>query len=256
MSYQTFRYQIIPFNGCRESKTWAFCNAENLQRCVIFWLFSGIYFNTEQYSLTAFISFKKDVLTIFSVALWCNKIKATNGKRERMSMCASVYVVFFFFNNTKCLPCFTYYWDQVTKDAKKEAAKLILYVQVWINSLLNEFHCWLKRKIFNTINSHCFVYWCFCIRCCNHHSYFPSYNLNGSLCISQAIRSLPNTLWGSHFLSWILSMWPACPVHTDTPVQPVWHPVYCWSYGMVIGQYLNLIQCCSELGLLSSLLDL
>lgn len=52
----------------------------------------GIYFNTEQCNLTAFISFKKDVLTIFSVALWCCKIKAAHGKRERMSVCASVYV--------------------------------------------------------------------------------------------------------------------------------------------------------------------
>lgn len=68
LSYQMFSYQIFPFSGCGEQNV-GLCNVENLQECVIFWLFSGIYFNTEQYSLTAFISFKKDVLTIFSVAL-------------------------------------------------------------------------------------------------------------------------------------------------------------------------------------------
>lgn len=50
-------------------KMWEFCNAENLQGCVIFWLFSGIYFKTEQYNLKAFIIFWKDVLTNFNVAL-------------------------------------------------------------------------------------------------------------------------------------------------------------------------------------------
>lgn len=77
------------------------------------------------------------------------------------------------------------------------------------------------------------------------------YHLNRSLCISQAISSRPDFLWSSHFLSWITSMWPACPVHTDAPAQPVWQPVYCWSYSMAVVQYLNLIQWRSELGLSS-----
>lgn len=47
------------------------------------------------------------------------------------------------------------------------------------------------------------------------------YFLNGYLCISQATSSRLYFLWGSHFLTWIVSMWPVCPVHTDTPVQPV-----------------------------------
>lgn len=66
------------------------------------------------------------------------------------------------------------------------------------------------------------------------------YHLNGLLCISQATICLPDFLRGSHFLSRIVSMWPSCSAHTDTPVEPVWQPVYCWSYGMAVVQYFNL----------------
>lgn len=161
-------------------------------------------------------------------------------KDEYVCICLRL---FFLTIPSKCLLRFTY-WDQVTKDAKKEAARYILYVYDWINSLLNGSHCLTQRKIY--IHSHCSIF---------HLLYY----LSGSLCISQAVMSPPDFLWGGHFLSWICSMWPACPVvHTDTPVQPVWQPVYCWSYGVAAVQHLNLclnlIQCCSELGLSSLLL--
>lgn len=48
----------------------------------------------------------------------------------------------------------------------------------------------------------------------------PRYYLNGSLCVSVWF---PARRW---VLSWIISMWPACPLHTDTPVDPV----SCWSH--------------------------
>lgn len=138
-------------------------------------------------------------------SVWhCN---ATRQKQQTGSVKGWVCVhLFTFFSPfltipSKCLLRFTY-WDQVTKDAKKEAARYILYVYDWINTLLNECHCWA--------------------RCKNPFSPFfksprPSqlfdllYYLNGSLCISQAVISQPDFLWGSHFLSWIISMLPACP---------------------------------------------
>lgn len=149
--------------------------------------------------------------------------KSNNGKRERMSMCTSVYV---FLNNTKQMFAPLY----ILRSSDKMHP--LQYAWDWINSLLNEFHCWAEHKML-IIHSRCLL------RFCGHHSHHLSYFLNGSLCISQAISSRHDFLWGSHFLTWILSMWPACPVHTDTPVQPVWQPVYCWFYGMAKVQYLK-----------------
>lgn len=61
----------------------------------MFWLLSGIYFYTERYSLTALLVSRK----MFSpYSMWhCNATRQKQGKRERMSMCASVCVGFFFY---------------------------------------------------------------------------------------------------------------------------------------------------------------
>lgn len=104
----------------------------------MFWLLSGIYFYTEQYSLTALLVSRK----MFSpYSMWhCNATRQKQGKRERMSMCASVCVGFFFFIFNKCLLRFTY-WDEATKDAKKEAADRR------INGLLREFSAQSSFKV-------------------------------------------------------------------------------------------------------------
>ncbi len=98
-----------------------------------------------------------------------------------MSMCASVHV---FLNITsKCLLRFTC-WDQVTKDAKKEAAEYILMYALCIR-LNKQSVEWIS--LLSTEQN--VPYYPFLL-CCK--TLWPSqpflllYNLNGSLCISQA----------------------------------------------------------------------
>lgn len=64
-----FKYQIIPSNVCEQSKAGPSATPKTFKNVSSFGSSQEFILTPKQYSLTAFLSFKKDVLTIFSVAL-------------------------------------------------------------------------------------------------------------------------------------------------------------------------------------------
>lgn len=133
----------------------------------MFWLLSGIYFYTERYSLTALLVSRK----MFSpYSMWhCNATRQKQGKRERMSMCASVCVGFFFF--------------------KIQQMFALLYILRRSDKRCKERSCWRKNKRFvERVFRH--AQWSFKVYPLSQYCFYSLYCINGSLCISQALTSL------------------------------------------------------------------
>lgn len=120
-----------------------------------------------------------------------------------------------------------------------------LYVRAWSNSVLNKL-LWNILDAHPALQSFRIVFFTACFFSCFLFN-FPLLVLSKwvivYLCeyLNQAVQT-PERLAS---LCWTLSIWPACPVHTEGPVQPVCQSVYCWSSALAALQHGNMILWCS-----------